>query len=101
MKALEARKRLLIAQAEMQRVEIRQDLEVIRSNLHQLGARAKSVTTIITVAQAAMAALSFFRRRTMPARGNNKSLMLSRILGGARVAFSLWQTLRSHKSKIL
>lgn len=97
LKALEARKKLLTAQAELQRLQIRQDLEMISENLHRLGARAKSASTIFSIAQAAFTTFSAFRRRSASGgRGNGRSFLFSSVLGGARVAMSLWKVLRPH-----
>lgn len=94
---LETRRCLLVAEAEVQREQLRREVEVIRSGVRALGEQAKSVGSIASTVALIIAGLSAFRGARGVLRVGGKLSMLSRIIQGARLASTVWLAYRSRK----
>lgn len=92
--SLQARKELLLAEAALQRERLRRDVELIQSGVESLGAQAKSVGAIASVAAVAVAGLFAFRRKGTP-HSNGKPTFLSKLFSRARLASTLWLAVKS------
>ena len=91
---LQARKRLLLAESEMNRAELAGDMADLAAEVRALSARAKTIGVIASSATAILAALAAFRRKK-PASANVKTSWLLTILKGAGLISSLWMAFRS------
>ena len=96
LKTLAIRKELLVAEAEVLRSQMGQDLEVIRQGLTAWEDRAKSVASYASIAATALAGVSEFRRARKTELERKPSLF-SKLLAGARMAFVVWGALRSRQ----
>lgn len=96
---LRIRKQLLVTEAEVQREQLRQELQIIEGGVRGLGGQAKSIGSIASIAALLMAGLSALRsaRTRRLDRNGHHSSFFSKILGGARLASTVWLALRSHK----
>lgn len=93
LKALEIRKELLLAEAEVLRDQLGKDLNVVHQGLAAWGDQAKSAASYASIAAVVLAGISEFRRMRS-AQSNGKSSLLSTLLTGARTASAVWSTLR-------
>jgi hypothetical protein len=95
---LRIRKQLLVTEAEVQREQLRQELDIIEKGVRSLGGQAKSIGSIASVAALLIAGLTAFRsaRTRRLDRNGRHSSFLSKIFGGARLASTLLLALRSH-----
>jgi len=98
--ALAVRKRLLIAEADLQRQQLREELTLIETNLHELGAQARSASSILTAGSLALASF-WLMRRIKRTKSDSRSGMLSKLWRGAKMAASLWLALRpQHRRRL-
>ena len=82
MNPLESRKRLLIAESEINRNQIIQEWQTITDGVHSLAAQAKSISSLVSAGVLLVASVAAFRRRkTKPA--STKFSWLQTILKGA------------------
>lgn len=93
MNTLRMRKELLIAESELNRVQLGGELAVLVVNARELGTRARSYTVLASSAALLMTGLCAFRNN--PATTRPKHLWLERLLKGAELAGSLWLAFRS------
>src|SRR6185369_3784128 len=90
---LESRKRLLIAESELSRVQLSEEGQMMAHEARALGHQAKTVAA--WASSAALLVTGFTAlRRGLPRSGTAKSPWLLRILKGARAASALWLALR-------
>ncbi|MGA2747314.1 MAG: hypothetical protein ABSG59_00950 [Verrucomicrobiota bacterium] len=89
MTALETRKRLLIAESELNRALLVGDMAVLRAGVRTLTDRAKSFSSVASSAAALIAGLAAFRRGK-PADGGAKFSWVRTILKGAGLISTLW-----------
>jgi len=83
--SLEARKQLLVIEAEVHRVHLRQCLTDFRASVRGIEETVTKGQSLLRMAGVAMSGLSLFRRFR-----DGKGSMLSRILTGISVGASLW-----------
>ena len=96
---LQRQKQLLVAEAELQREELRRDLVVVRYGVEHLARRAQTLAISGALAWAGLAA---FRRTRVPPTPNNNGKPASwvgRIVTGARLAAEAWKTWSSFKAR--
>jgi len=98
MNALEIRKQLLIAESEVLRARVYEDICIIRAGAQALNRQIKSGCTIASTVALAVAGFTAIKR----AKGNKgngahegKTSMLARLFSGARLATGVWSALRS------
>lgn len=94
MNPLESRKRLLIAESELNRAQLVGDMAVLKEEVRVLAGRAKSFGLIASSAGALVAGLTAFRR-SKPAEAAVKPSWIQTILKGAGLVSNLWLALPS------
>ena len=96
LKTLEARKQLLIAEAEVLRARLGKDLKIIHQGFAVVGTQAKSIASFASIAAIVVAGFSAFRgSRKIESKG--KPSLLSRLFTGVRAASTVWLALRSRQ----
>ena len=93
MTPLEWRKRLLIAESELNRAQLAEDMSALRSGVRSLTARAKSFGTIASSAAVLVAGL-VATKRGKPANASAKPYWLQIILKGADLVSTFWLAFR-------
>ena len=94
MTPLESRKQLLIAESEINRVQMQEEWQAMTSGVHSLADRARTFGVIATSAAALVAGVAAYRRgKSAPANG--KSSWPQTILKGAGLVSNLWLAFRS------
>jgi len=93
LKRLGVRKELLVAEAEVLRTQLGEDLDLIHQGFTGWSERAKTVASYSSLAATALAVISRFRR-PHPAGRNGKPSLLSTLLTGARAGSAIWEALR-------
>ena len=91
---LESRKRLLLAESELNRVQLAEDLHALRSDVNAVVDRVKSFNSIASSAAGLVSGLASFRR-AKTANGDGKSHWPRRLIKGAGLIFRLWLAFRS------
>jgi hypothetical protein len=91
---LQLRKQLLLAESELNRLQMVSDLDALRESVHALGARAKSFRSVASSAAMLVAGLAAFQRGK-PAANGAKPSWLKTVLKGAGLVSSLWLAFRS------
>jgi len=93
LKKLEIRKELLVAEAEVLRTQLGQDLDLVHQGFTGWGERAKSVASYSSIAATVLAVISQFRR-PRKTELNGRPSLLSTLLTGARTGSAIWAALR-------
>jgi hypothetical protein len=91
---LQLRKKLLIAESELNRAQLAGEWQAMTDGVRTFGARVKSISTLASGAALVAAAVSAYRRGSASANGA-KSSWLQTALKGAKVAGSLWMAFRA------
>jgi hypothetical protein len=94
MNPLESRKRLLIAESEINRVQLMEEWQAMIEGVRTFGARVKSVSSLASAAALLVAGVSAFRRGKSGS-GDAKPSRLQTILKGAGLISTLWLAFRS------
>ena len=92
-KALESRKQLLIAESELNRAQLVEEMAGLKADVHALAGRAKSIGLIASSATALLVGLAAFRRKKPPPAGEKRG-WLQTVLKGAGLISSLWLAFR-------
>ncbi|HUD47810.1 MAG TPA: hypothetical protein VMR33_13330 [Candidatus Baltobacteraceae bacterium] len=87
------RKQLLLAESELNRAQLAEELQTVAHGVHSLVGRAKSFGWIISSTAVLAGALAAFRRGR-PAEGDAKPSRLQSILKGAGLISTLWTAFR-------
>ena len=90
---LAMRKRLLIAESEINRAQLSKEWETTARGVHDLAHRAKTIAVWGSSAALLAAGVTAMRRRPTPP-GGAKSSWLRSFLAGARVASTIWLAFR-------
>jgi hypothetical protein len=93
---LESRKRLLIAESEINRARLLQEGQMLADGLSSLAARARSFSTIAASILSLGAGLAAFTRCRRAAA--TRSSLIQKIASGARLATTIWLLFRSRRS---
>ena len=91
---LESRKRLLIAESELNRAQMAEEWRTMTAGAAELGQRARTLAAWVSTAALLVAGVMAARRGPASAPGA-KSAWLDRILQWARVISTLWPTGRA------
>lgn len=91
---LDARKRLLVAESELNRAQLVQDWRAMAGAVGELASSARAVGSAVSMAGRLFAGL-FRHKKTAP--DPEKPSWLQTILKGAQLASSLWSEFRSHR----
>jgi hypothetical protein len=96
MKPLELRKQLLLAESELNREQLVQEWQVMRTEVHALTDQARTIRSLATAAATLVAGLSSCRRKIdVPAV--EKPSWLQTMLKGAGVVGTFWSEFRSSR----
>jgi hypothetical protein len=102
MNTLAMRKQLLLAESELNRVQLGREMAELRAGIRTLTGRAQSFTSIVSSVAVLVSALATFRRSKSADAGAKPSWPQT-ILKGAGLISSLWLAFRSqerdHKDK--
>ena len=91
---LESRKKLLIAESELNRAQLVQELETIKDKVHSLANQARTISSLASAAATLIAGLASFRRKKESAPAGTKPSWLQTIVKGAGLVSTVWQTFR-------
>lgn len=93
---LESRKRLLLAESELNRAQLLGDVADMDAGLRQLGERAKSFETVASSAAVLLAAWAT-SRGGRPGDSAAKHPWLAKLLKGAGLVSTVWLAVRSQR----
>ena len=93
MNALQSRKQLLIAESELNRLQLVRDLAALKAGVGTLTSRAKSFGSIASAVTMALAGLAAFRRGKSAAA--TKPSWLQQIIKGAGLVSTVWLAFRA------
>jgi len=101
MKPLTSRKKLLIAESELNRAQLVQELQTMADKVHSLANQARTISSLASAAATLIAGLASFRQKKESAPAEEKSSWLQTIVKGAGLVSTIWQTFRSqnHEQK--
>ena len=94
---LQSRKRLLLAESELNRAQLVGDVAAIAAGLQSLGAKARSIEAVASAAAVLFTALAAGRRGG-PAEPAPKRPWLTTLIQGAGLLSSLWLAFRTDRS---
>jgi hypothetical protein len=93
MNSLASRKKLLVAESDLNRAQLVQEWQAMADDVHALTKRAKSLSFIVSTTASLVAGLAAFRRhKTAPTA--EKPSWLQTFLKGAGLVSTIWQTFR-------
>ena len=93
MNPLQSRKKLLIAESELNRAQLVQDWQTMADDVHVFTKQARTIGSLAIGAMALISGLSWFsRKKSAPA--NERPSWLQTILKGVGLAGSLWSECR-------
>ena len=96
--ALESRKRLLVAESELNRAELLQEWRTLSGRVRAVAERAWSFASLASPAKSLLAGLAAFASdRSAP--GSSKSSWFHKALAGARLASVIWLALRARSPR--
>jgi hypothetical protein len=93
MKALQARKEMLVLESELNRAQLLRDLADLTAGVHAITARAKSLSSLGSSVAMLISALAVFRRGK-PTEAGAKPSRLQTILTVAGLISTLWLAFR-------
>jgi negative regulator of sigma E activity len=91
---LESRKKLLIAESELNRAQLVQELETIKDKFHSLANQARTVSSLASAAATLIAGIASLRRKKESAPAAEKPSWLQTIVKGAGLISTVWQKFR-------
>jgi hypothetical protein len=94
MSALASRKKLLIAESELNRVQLVQELETIKGEFHALANQARTITSLASAAATLIAGVAALRRKKSPP-AEEKPSWLQTVVKGAGLVSTIWAAFRS------
>jgi len=94
MNSLESRKQLLLAESELNRAQLFDEMTVLAAGVRTLTDRAKSFSSMASAAAVLVAGLAAFRR-TKPVLAAAKPSWLQTILKSAGMVSTLWLAFRT------
>ena len=92
---LKSRKQLLIAESELNRAQLVQELETIKDKVHSLANQARTISSLASVATILITGFASLRRKKESAPAAEKPSWLQTIVKGAGLVSTVWQTFRS------
>jgi hypothetical protein len=93
---LAIRKELLIAESEINRANVMEELATMKSGVHTLAGRVKTVSALASAAGVLIAGFAAFKRSRSAASDPGHSWLRTAV-NGVRMAGSLWFALRAQK----
>ena len=98
MKPLESRKQLLIVESELNRAQLVQEWQVVKSEVHALTEQARTVRSVASAVATLVAGLASCRHKTAAPEAKKPS-WLQTILKGAGTISTFWSEFRSSRQK--
>jgi hypothetical protein len=95
MNPLASRKKLLIAESELNRAQLVQELEAIADKAHSLANQARTVSSLMSAAATLIAGLASFRHKKEPEAAAEKPSWLQTFVKGAGLISTVWTAFRS------
>jgi len=96
LKSLQARKRLLLAESELNRAELAREWACLNEEFKSIVQHVQSVGALVSKASVLLAGFAALRR-VFSRRNNGKASWLSTVIKGARLGTSLWMAMRSRR----
>jgi hypothetical protein len=90
---LEARKRLLLAESELNRAQLVQEWQAVTDEIHSLANRARTIGSLASAAASLVAGLASFRRKKS-APPDEKPSWWRTVLKGAGLVTTCWRAFR-------
>ncbi len=97
MNALETRKQLLMAESDLLRIQLSEDIESLRSAWNRSGARARVWSGLISSIAVLMAGMTTLRPKPMSGGGNRRS-WVTVLLQGASLLSAVWLSWKRARS---
>jgi negative regulator of sigma E activity len=97
MNPLKSRKQLLIAESELNRAQLVQELETIKDKVHSLANQARTITSLAAAAATLIAGIASFHHKKESAPVAEKPSWLQSIVKGAGLVSTIWTTFRSQR----
>ena len=91
---LESRKRLLVAESEINRLQLREECQGMIDGIRKFAGHLKTVSALASAAAVLVAGVSAFRRRKS-ASASTKPSWFQFALKGAQMAVSIWLAVRA------
>jgi len=91
---LESRRQLLVAESELNRVQLLKEWQTMAEGVRGFADRAKTIGSFASAAAALVAGLSAFRRGK-PVSAAEKPSWVETVLRGVRLACSVWLAFRA------
>lgn len=88
------RKQLLIAESDVLREQLVQDIRIVRQGVTSIKDQAKSVVSYGSIAASLMAAFSAYQL-TQKNESVEKPSLITKVISGTRAAVSVWAALRT------
>lgn len=98
MNSRQAHKQLLLAESELNRIQLRVEWETMTDRVRLVSNQARTIGSLGSAAASFLFSASFFAR-TKGARECAKPLWWQTLLKGAQIAGSIWQVLCPSKSR--
>ena len=95
MNPLVSRKKLLIAESELNRAQLVQELETIKDKFRSLASRARTVTSLASAAATLIAGIASLRRKKESAPAAEKPSWLQTVVKGAGLVSTIWTAFSS------
>jgi hypothetical protein len=103
LKSLEARKRLLLAESEVNRAELMKEFDLLKDEFTRVKKNIRTIGSIASTAALVASAISIFHHRTQRSdhsngaehKSSSKTSWLSAALDGARMGASLFLKIKS------
>jgi len=96
MNLLSTRKKLLIAESELNRAHLAQEWQAVTDDIHALAHQARTIRSLAAMALTAVSSLVSLRHKA-PVPSAEKPSWLQSLLKGAKLAGSLWAEFRTPK----
>lgn len=97
LKGLETRKKLLLAESELNRAELTRDVDALQSEVAHLKKQAMAVGSLVSSGALIATAFSIFRRnkKSENSDGASKLSWITAAIEGARIGTSVFQKIKS------
>ncbi len=97
MNPLASRKKMLIAESELNRAHLAQELETIKGKFHSFANQAQTISTLASAVATLIAGLASFRHKKESAPAAEKPSWLQTIVKGAGLVSTIWTAFRSQR----
>ena len=97
MNSLASRKQLLIAESELNRAQLVQELQTISDKVHSLANQARTVSSLASAAATLIASIASLRRKKESAPATEKPSWLQTIIKGAGLVSTIWTAFRTQR----